>query len=90
VVVVKQGIAGAVASESASGKRWNVAAANVDVVDTTGAGDAFIAGVLCAYLDGKNILACLENGVGSGARAVCVLGGRPALPTESRRLPRST
>ena len=49
----------------------------VDVVDSTGAGDAFAAAALHAWLDGADVRACLRAAVHAGARAVTHLGGRP-------------
>jgi sugar/nucleoside kinase (ribokinase family) len=47
-----------------------------EVVDTTGAGDAFAAGFLAAGGAGVH---ALEAGVGLAARAVAQLGARPHL-----------
>jgi fructoselysine 6-kinase len=49
----------------------------VDVVDTTGAGDSFIAGFLHAWLARKPLLQCLESGRDHAALACCHLGGFP-------------
>lgn len=51
-----------------------IPAPTVKVVDTTGAGDAFAAGMIAALLDGKHLPeACLAGNL-AGARAVGVLG----------------
>jgi ribokinase len=49
-----------------------------DVVDTTGAGDAFCAGFLAARLGGASPEASCEAGVALAGRAVRTVGARPA------------
>lgn len=79
VVVIKRGREGAVAGDSA-GDRWSEPAPAVAVVDTSGAGDAFLGGFLAAHLRGQAIEAALRRGVELGSRAVTTLGARPPLP----------
>jgi sugar/nucleoside kinase (ribokinase family) len=65
----------------ARGARWgdlHVPAEPVDVVDTTGAGDAFAAGFLSARLDGAGPREALQAGCRLAARAVAQVGGRPS------------
>lgn len=76
MIVVKRGAGGAMAGDP-SGRRWSAPAAGVEAVDTTGAGDAFLAGFLAAYLRGEGTQACLERGVEAGSRAVTMVGARP-------------
>lgn len=52
----------------------------VDVVDTTGAGDAFHGGYLHAYLAGEGPDSCLRFASAVGALACTRLGGRAGLP----------
>jgi sugar/nucleoside kinase (ribokinase family) len=61
--------------------RWgdvHVAAVPVEVVDTTGAGDAFAAGLLGARLDGAGRREALEAGCAAAARVVAQVGARPS------------
>jgi ribokinase len=65
----------------AAGARWgdiHVPAEPVDVVDTTGAGDAFAAGFLTARLNGADARGALEAGCRVAALAVAQVGGRPS------------
>jgi sugar/nucleoside kinase (ribokinase family) len=49
----------------------------VAAVDTTGAGDAFLAGFLAARLAGGSLAQSLERACGLGALAATMVGGRP-------------
>jgi fructoselysine 6-kinase len=51
------------------------AAIPVPVIDTTGAGDSFIAGFLSARLAGKPVGACLAQGHAAAAQTCLILGG---------------
>ncbi len=75
-VVVKRGGAGAAAVQE--GKRYDVAAVPVDVLDTTGAGDCFNAGFVHARLAGWQLPDCLAAGVACGAAAVTGPGSSAA------------
>jgi len=75
-VVVKLGAAGALWTDGRDVVR--AAAEPATVVDTTGAGDAFAAGLLAARLEGADPAAALAAGCRLGALAVARVGARPA------------
>lgn len=52
----------------------------VEVVDTTGAGDSFIAGFLAARHRGRGLQACLDAGRDAAARTCTHVGGFPQMP----------
>jgi sugar/nucleoside kinase (ribokinase family) len=75
LVVIKRGAAGA---EAAAGvERWLVNAPKIEAIDTTGAGDAFVAAFLAARLSGAAVQAALALAAASGSEATRRLGGRP-------------
>ncbi|HEX2903997.1 MAG TPA: carbohydrate kinase family protein [Jatrophihabitans sp.] len=75
-LVVKDGAAGARLADR-DGIR-TVATAAVPVRDSTGAGDAFAAGLLAAWWSGTTLLDAVAAGNAAGARALATVGGRPA------------
>jgi sugar/nucleoside kinase (ribokinase family) len=79
LAVIKRGADGAVAGDS-GGRRWRAPATMAETVDSSGAGDAFLAGFVAEFLRSGDIDACLRRGIEAGARAVTTLGARPALP----------
>jgi sugar/nucleoside kinase (ribokinase family) len=74
-VVVKTGPAGAVLATVAG--VHHIPAEPVRAVDTTGAGDAFAAGVLVARQHGRDWAAAVGAGVRLGAQAASRTGARP-------------
>jgi sugar/nucleoside kinase (ribokinase family) len=79
VPVIKLGAAGAIGLED--GHPVRVAPPAVAPVDTTGAGDAFNAGFLWAYLRGEPLRRCLLAGNVCGALSTRAPGGAAAFPT---------
>jgi sugar/nucleoside kinase (ribokinase family) len=75
LVVIKRGAKGAEAIEGE--RRWRVPAPVAKTVDSTGAGDAFVAAFLAARMRGAPIEACLEDACAAGAAATEFVGGRP-------------
>ncbi|MEX0364501.1 MAG: carbohydrate kinase family protein [Ruegeria sp.] len=75
LTVVKNGKNGARA-RSQSCNAWTLNGATpVEVLDATGAGDAFNAGFLSSWLERAPLEQCLANGNACGAAAVQALGG---------------
>ena len=54
---------------------FHVPSISVEVVDTTGAGDCFNAGFICAWMDGQSIDTCLKWGNIAGGLSTTQLGG---------------
>jgi sugar/nucleoside kinase (ribokinase family) len=77
-IAVKRGAAGAEWHRDATHVR--LPAPGVDVVDTTGAGDAFDAGLLHAFLSGEPAERQLALAVACGSLATRALGGVEAQP----------
>ena len=75
-VVVKLGSRGSIAVDVEQGEAHAEAVA-VDVLDTTGAGDAFAAGFLPAWCDGVDLEVALGRGNRAAARVVGRVGARP-------------
>ena len=80
IIVVKQGATGAFAL-TVAGEVVRVPALTVDTRDATGAGDAFGAGFLHAWLDGGGLLESLELGVVCGGLSTRAVGGVEGQPT---------
>lgn len=81
-VAVKLGPEGAIAMRGAEVAR--VGAPAIDVVDTTGAGDSFNAGLLTALLDGEPLAAALALAVACGSLSTAASGGTGAQPDLER------
>jgi sugar/nucleoside kinase (ribokinase family) len=75
LVVIKRGAAGCEAFAGA--EHWRFAAPSAQVVDATGAGDAFVAAFLAARLKGEAMEASLQKAVEAGSAATEFVGGRP-------------
>lgn len=77
-VVIKLGAAGAIAS--ADGTIFESASEKVNAVDTTGAGDCFVAGFLYGILKKKPVKDCLWIGNYVGGCCVSSVGGYQGAP----------
>ena len=80
--VVKCGARGAMAA-ARTGTRLSRAAHRVTVVDTVGAGDAFVAGWLAEAARGSDLSSCLDVASGCGALACTTAGDWEAAPTRA-------
>jgi len=76
IVVLKRGEHGAMASNGQT--CVSAEALPVNVIDTTGAGDAFNAGFLHSWLGTRNLQKSLTAGVEAGALSVQSAGGAPS------------
>lgn len=75
LVVMTLGSEGVVIAGSSSGR---VDAVKAEIIDPTGAGDAFSAGFLAAWVVDRDAIAAARAGAAVAARAVTIRGGRPA------------
>lgn len=80
-VVIKLGDRGAIASEGA--EMIQLPALSVDVVDTVGAGDSFVAGWLAETLVGADLETRLRTAVACGGLACTTPGDWEAAPTRA-------
>ncbi|MCX6032030.1 MAG: ribokinase [Chloroflexi bacterium] len=84
-VVVTLGERGALVYDvpGTSESAWHVASFPVQAVDTTAAGDAFLAAFAVALTEGKPPAEAARWGCAAGALACTVLGAQPSLPTRA-------
>lgn len=75
--IVKSGRDGAWIAVDDTVERVVVPTTVVTPVDTTGAGDAFAAGLLAALVQGATVTAAIATGHGVAARAIARVGARP-------------
>ena len=85
LVAVTRGAAGA--SISARGRRVDVPAEPVPVVDTTGAGDLFAAGFLYGVTHGLDLPVCGRLGAMAAAEVISHVGARPETPLDRLAAP---
>jgi ribokinase len=78
IVAVKLGSAGSYVTNGT--ESYDVKPFNVDVMDTTGAGDAFCAGFISGLLNEESLLDCARLGNFVASRKVMKLGARAGLP----------
>lgn len=79
LVVIKRGRNGALAQARGS-VLVQIPAIETNVVDTTGAGDAFAAGFITSWLASGDLLDALHSGARLAAECVAKVGSRPTIP----------
>ncbi|CAL4870070.1 5-dehydro-2-deoxygluconokinase (plasmid) [Asticcacaulis sp. MM231] len=82
LIVVKTGAKGCTILSGAPERRIDVPGFAVDVLNVLGAGDAFAAGFLKAWLTGQDLYTCGLWGNACGAIVVSRHGCSPAMPTQ--------
>ena len=82
-VVLTLGSRGALALSGADGQFAQVNPYNVQVVDTTAAGDAFVAGLSVGLGDNKSLVEAVRFANAVGAMAVTKQGAQPGMPTRA-------
>lgn len=86
VVAIKLGAEGAILA--AHDQRISAAAPVVEARDTTGAGDAFNAGFIDGWLDGRSPLVSLQAAIAAGSLSVQAIGGTAAMLRHQIGIPR--
>ena len=79
--VVTLGAQGAIAADGS--ETWHTPAPSVSVVDTTGAGDAFVGALAAELLRDRPLEAAVDFAVRAGAAAVTKSGAQASLPSRS-------
>ena len=82
MVVVKMGGSGALLVEKEGARHFP--AYDVPCLDSTGAGDAFTAGLACGLAEGMNPTDAVALANAAGAIAVTAVGTQPSMPTRAR------
>lgn len=78
IVVAKRGKRGAMAIFDKA-MIVEVPALEVEVLDTTGAGDSFVAAFMSAWFEEKNLEEAIKSGIARASRCIAQVGARPPL-----------
>lgn len=76
IVVIKRGSQGAIAIKRDLDS-LEVSAKSVNVIDTTGAGDAFAAGFIGSWIEKSDLLAAMGSAIDLATQCVAIIGARP-------------
>lgn len=84
LVIIKRGSNGAMAQARGSAL-VQIPAIEVEVADTTGAGDAFAAGFIRSWIVGSDLTGALDAGAVLAAQCVSRIGSRPLINHQESR-----
>ncbi|MEI7641477.1 MAG: carbohydrate kinase family protein [Actinobacteria bacterium] len=76
IVVIKRGSQGAIAIKRDLDS-LEVSAKSANVIDTTGAGDAFAAGFIGSWIEKPDLLAAMGSAIDLATQCVAIIGARP-------------
>ena len=76
IVVIKRGSQGAIAIKRDLDS-LEVSAKSANVIDTTGAGDAFAAGFIGSWIEESDLLAAMGSAIDLATQCVAIIGARP-------------
>ncbi|MBU6242876.1 MAG: carbohydrate kinase family protein [Acidobacteria bacterium] len=76
IVVIKRGSQGAMAISHKT-EFLDMAAKSTNVIDTTGAGDAFAAGFIGSWIEKSDVLAAIGSAIDLATQCVAIIGARP-------------
>ncbi len=76
IVVIKRGSQGAIAIKRDLDS-LEVSAKSANVIDTTGAGDAFAAGFIGSWIEKSDLLAAMGSAIDLATQCVAIIGARP-------------
>ena len=76
IVVIKRGSQGAIAIKRDLDS-VEVSAKSANVIDTTGAGDAFAAGFIGSWIEKSDLLAAMGSAIDLATQCVAIIGARP-------------
>lgn len=79
IVVAKRGKKGAMAIFDKA-MIVEMPSLDVEVLDTTGAGDAFVAAFMSVWFEDKGLEEAIKSGIAQASRCISHVGARPALP----------
>ena len=79
-VNLRQGAKGSIVYDSATDQFWQVPAAPAQVVDVTGAGNAYCGGFLTGWVSSGDVIRAAAQASVSAALTIEQIGPRPLLP----------